>query len=97
MFADGGLLASKPYAASGAYINRMSDFCGACAYDVKEKSGPRACPLNYLYWAFMIRNEKALRGNSRMAMPYRALSAWSSERKAVVVKESEAFLDGLNY
>ena len=96
MFADGGLLASKPYAASGAYINRMSDFCGACAYDVKEKSGPRACPLNYLYWAFMIRNEQALRDNPRMAMPYRALSAWSSERKAALLKESEAFLDGLN-
>ncbi len=96
MFADGGLLASKPYAASGAYIDRMSDFCSACAYDVRKKSGPNACPMNYLYWAFLIRNEDALRGNPRMAMPYRSLSAWSSERKASLVAEAEAFLDGLD-
>ena len=95
MFADGGLLASKPYAASGAYIDRMSDFCKDCAYDVKVKSGPRACPFNYLYWAFLIRNEATLRGNPRMAMPYRTLSMWDVERKAALVLEAEAFLDGL--
>jgi deoxyribodipyrimidine photolyase-related protein len=96
MFADGGLLASKPYAASGAYIDRMSDFCAGCAYDARTKSGPRACPFNFLYWAFLIRNERALRGNPRMAMPYRTLSAWSSERKAAIVREAEAYLDGLD-
>ncbi len=95
MFADGGLLASKPYAASGAYINRMADFCGGCAYDVRKNTGPDACPMNYLYWAFLIRNENALRVNPRMAMPYRTLSAWSRERKANLVIRAEAFLDGL--
>lgn len=95
MFADGGLLASKPYAASGAYIDRMSDFCKDCAYDVKVKSGPRGCPLNYLYWAFLIRNEATLRGNPRMAMPYRTLSTWDAKRKTALVHEAEAFLDGL--
>jgi deoxyribodipyrimidine photolyase-related protein len=95
MFADGGLLASKPYAASGAYIDRMSDFCKDCAFDVKVKSGPRGCPFNYLYWAFLIRNEATLRGNPRMAMPYRTLSTWDVERKAALVREAEAFLDSM--
>ncbi|RJF76694.1 cryptochrome/photolyase family protein [Rhodopseudomonas palustris] len=94
-FADGGLLASKPYASSGAYIDRMSDFCKSCAYDVKQKSGPRACPFNYLYWAFLIRNAKNLRGNQRLAMPYRTLAGWDEARKAAIVAEAEAFLDGL--
>ena len=95
MFADGGLLASKPYAASGAYIDRMSNFCNGCAYDVKQKSGARACPFNYLYWAFLIRNERVLRGNTRMTMPYRTLDGWAEGRKAAITLEAERFLDGL--
>jgi deoxyribodipyrimidine photolyase-related protein len=95
-YADGGLLASKPYAASGAYINRMSDFCSGCAYSPKEKTGSRACPLNYLYWAFLIRNEAALAGNPRMAMPYRTLAGWTTDRKAAITAEASAFLDGLD-
>ncbi len=94
-FADGGLLASKPYASSGAYINRMSDFCSSCAYDVKVKSGPKACPFNFLYWAFLIRNAATLRGNQRMAMPYRTLAGWDEGQKAAIAAEAEAFLDGL--
>ena len=95
LFADGGIMASKPYAASGAYIDRMSDFCGTCAYKVKEKSGPDACPFNYLYWAFLIRNEKALKGNPRMAMPYRTLAKWPEERRQAIAREAENFLDSL--
>lgn len=95
LFADGGVLASKPYAASGAYIDRMSDFCDGCAYDVKQKSGPRACPFNYLYWAFLIRNEKRLAGNPRMAFPYRTLARWDAARKKEITREAEAFLDRL--
>jgi deoxyribodipyrimidine photolyase-related protein len=95
-FADGGLLASKPYASSGAYIDRMSDFCPSCVYDVKLKSGPKACPFNFLYWAFLIRNAATLRGNQRMAMPYRTLAGWDEGRKAAVIAEADAFLDGLD-
>ena len=69
MFADGGLLASKPYAASGAYIDRMSDYCGGCKFDPKEKDGPRACPFNLLYWDFLDRHEEKFKSNPRMAMP----------------------------
>jgi deoxyribodipyrimidine photolyase-related protein len=95
VFADGGQMASKPYAASGAYIDRMSDFCAGCRYDVKQKTGPDACPFNYLYWAFLIRQTERLGGNQRLAMPYRTLAGWSAERKAAVVAEAEGFLDGL--
>jgi deoxyribodipyrimidine photolyase-related protein len=92
VFADGGQMASKPYAASGAYIDRMSDFCSACAYEVKLKTGPKACPFNYLYWAFLIRHEERLAENPRMAMPYRTLATWSRERALAVLAEADAFL-----
>ncbi len=89
-FADGGRMASKPYAASGAYIDRMSDFCRGCAYDVKQKTGPKACPFNRLYWAFLIRNRGMLEGNPRLTMPYRTLAGWSTERQAACLAEAEA-------
>ena len=95
VFADGGKMASKPYASSGAYINRMSDFCKGCAYDVKKKTGSRACPFNYLYWAFLIRNQAQLDKNPRMAMSYRTLAKWSSEKKACYINEAGNFLESL--
>jgi deoxyribodipyrimidine photolyase-related protein len=94
-FADGGQMASKPYAASGAYIDRMSDFCSACAYDVKRKTGPNACPFNYLYWAFLIRHKTRLAGNPRLAMPYRTLAAWPPERQSAVLAAADDFLERL--
>jgi deoxyribodipyrimidine photolyase-related protein len=95
VFADGGQMASKPYAASGAYINRMSDFCSGCVYDVSLKTGPKACPFNYLYWAFLIRNRERLSANPRLAMPYRTLAAWTRERELAILAEADAFLDSL--
>jgi deoxyribodipyrimidine photolyase-related protein len=88
IFADGGLLASKPYAASGAYINRMSDFCGGCVYDPKVRPGRTPCPFNALYWAFLIRNESRLSGNARLAMPYRTLAGWSRQRREQIMEEA---------
>jgi deoxyribodipyrimidine photolyase-related protein len=73
LFADGGRLASKPYAASGNYIRRMSDYCQGCRYDVKQRSGPRACPFNALYWDFLARHASSLRANPRMALVMRQL------------------------
>jgi deoxyribodipyrimidine photolyase-related protein len=96
VFADGGQMASKPYAASGAYIERMSDSCSSCAYDVKQKAGPKACPFNYLYWAFLIRQKDRLSGNPRLAMPYRTLARWPRERAAAILAEADAFLDRLD-
>ncbi len=69
-FADGGVVGSKPYAASGAYIDRMSDHCAGCAYDVKRKSGEGACPFNPLYWDFLIRNRDTLGKNPRLGRIY---------------------------
>ncbi len=73
LFADGGYLASKPYAAGGSYINRMSDYCKSCTYNVNKKTGPQACPFNYLYWNFFIRNADKLRGNPRLGHSFRTL------------------------
>ena len=96
MFADGGLLASKPYAASGAYIDRMSDYCGPCAYDPRIKTGAGACPFNVLYWNFLIRNRAALERNPRMAMPYKTLDRMPADRVATIKREATAVLDGLD-
>jgi deoxyribodipyrimidine photolyase-related protein len=95
LFADGGVMASKPYAASGAYIDRMSDYCSHCRYDPAVKLGPKACPFNYLYWDFLIRNEAKLKSNPRMAMPYRTLTKMDAERKAEIARQSKLFLDKL--
>ena len=91
-FADGGLLASKPYAASGAYIDRMSDYCSGCRFDVKAKSGPNACPFNRLYWPFLIRHADRLANNPRMAPMYRTLANWGPEKRAALVADGEACL-----
>jgi deoxyribodipyrimidine photolyase-related protein len=96
LFADGGLLASKPYAASGSYINRMSNYCRECNYKVSMKNGPKACPFNYLYWNFMIENQDALSGNPRMAMPYRTLSKMDEEKRSAVVSDAQRFFKKLD-
>jgi deoxyribodipyrimidine photolyase-related protein len=72
-FADGGLLATKPYVSSAAYVDRMSDYCKGCHYDKKQREGERACPFNALYWDFFIRHEQALSKNHRLGMVYRNL------------------------
>ncbi|GGH50988.1 cryptochrome/photolyase family protein [Frigidibacter albus] len=95
MHADGGRMGSKPYAASGAYINRMSDYCKTCAYDPKVKLGPTACPFNYLYWNFLIENEAVLSRNLRMAMPYKTLARMPDGQRADIARSSQAFLDSL--
>jgi deoxyribodipyrimidine photolyase-related protein len=95
LHADGGLLGSKPYAASGAYIDRMSDYCGSCRYSPKEKNGPGACPFNYLYWSFLIANQAKLSGNPRMAMPYRTLSGMEPAKRKRIVEDANSFLEHL--
>lgn len=92
LFADGGLLASKPYAASGAYIDRMSDYCRSCAYDVRTKNGEKACPFNYLYWNFLIDNENRLKGNPRLNMAYKTLERMSEAKRRRIKQDSATFL-----
>lgn len=95
LYADGGLLASKPYAASGAYINRMSDYCKNCSYKVAKKNGPEACPFNYLYWDFFLRHEKVFNRNPRLAHTYRTLGNMDDEKKEAVRHDAERFFKAL--
>ena len=96
LFADGGYLASKPYAAGGAYINRMSNYCGNCRYKVAQKTGPEACPFNYLYWDFLIRNRPRLGNNARLGMIYRSLDKMAPERVASIEADAAVFLASLD-
>ena len=92
LFADGGVMASKPYAASGAYIDRMSDYCQGCTYSPKERTGSKACPFNYLYWDFLARNADQLSRNPRMGMPYKNLRAMDEKRRQEIARDAAAFL-----
>lgn len=91
LFADGGFVASKPYAASGAYINKMSDYCSSCQFDVKVKKGEKACPFNYLYWNFLSENEEVLRKNHRMGLIMGSLGKMKQDRLDEVQSDSERF------
>ena len=95
-YADGGFLASKPYAASGAYVSRMSDYCTGCRYDVKQKTGDKACPLNALYWHFLDRHADKLSRNRRLAQPYATWRRMDEGQKAVYRASAEAFLARLD-
>ena len=91
LFADGGYLASKPYAASGSYINKMSDYCKNCSYKVTKKIGPDACPFNYLYWDFLARNREKLKSNHRLGMNYRNYDRMDSEKQKAIHDDSFKF------
>jgi deoxyribodipyrimidine photolyase-related protein len=93
--ADGGRMATKPYAGGGAYINRMSDHCGRCRYDVKQKTGPDACPFNALYWDFLARHERRFRRNRRMSNMYGTWDKMQPEARAAYRDSAAVFLDAL--
>jgi deoxyribodipyrimidine photolyase-related protein len=95
LHADGGLMASKPYAASGNYINKMSDYCSSCAYDVRARTGARACPFNFLYWDFIARNQSRLQSNQRMALIYKSFERLPEDDVSAMRNDAAAFLDGL--
>ncbi len=94
-FGDGGVLASKPYASSGAYINRMSNHCKHCRFDVKKKTGEGACPFNALYWDFLVRNEPLLKSNARMRQMYATWNRMDSEKRADYLASAKEFLETL--
>ena len=92
LFADGGYLASKPYAAGGSYINKMSNYCRNCSYKVSQKNGANACPFNYLYWDFLDRNRSKLQSNARIGMMYKTLERMGADKRQAIRNDSAVFL-----
>jgi len=97
-YADGGKIATKPYVSSGSYINKMSNYCGSCQYNVKERTGANACPFNSLYWSFLDDNKPKLIQNQRMRMMYSVLHKFSNDelhemklRAAEIISHPERF------
>lgn len=95
LFADGGILGSKPYAASGAYIHKMSNYCKHCVFKVTEKTGASACPFNYLYWDFLDRNKDTLAKNPRMRLIYQTFNRMDAVKKEAIKTSAQAFLKKL--
>ncbi|WP_299547628.1 cryptochrome/photolyase family protein [uncultured Tateyamaria sp.] len=96
LFADGGVIASKPYVSSGAYINRMSDYCKGCHYKVSAKTGNEACPFNLLYWHFLDRHRAQFSNNARMGNMYRTWDRMDEDRRETVLREADEFLDRMS-
>jgi deoxyribodipyrimidine photolyase-related protein len=88
LYADGGRMATKPYAAGGAYLNRMTDHCRACPYSPSVRVGEKACPFTAGYWEFLDRNAERLHGNHRLAQPYAGL-ARLTDREALLAEAAE--------
>ncbi|MFC0407094.1 cryptochrome/photolyase family protein [Roseomonas elaeocarpi] len=95
LYADGGLLATKPYAASGNYIHRMSNYCEHCRYDVKQRQGAEACPFNYLYWDFVARHRERLASNPRFRQAVQTLDRMDPDRVEAIRRDARNFLDQL--
>lgn len=95
-FADGGLLATKPFVCSAAYIDRMGDYCKGCHYDKKARIGERACPYNALYWDFFHRNAPALQKNPRIGMVYRQLEKMDEAAIADFQEQARRILGNLD-
>ncbi|ANC03046.1 cryptochrome/photolyase family protein [Pseudomonas putida] len=96
MHADGGYLGSKPYCASGRYIQRMSDHCASCSYRVGQVTEEDACPFNALYWHFLIRHRTLLSANPRLALAYRGLDGMSASRRDAVWQRGQSLLARLD-
>ena len=92
-FADGGLIATKPYVSSGSYINKMSNYCSDCQYNVKERLGENACPFNSLYWNFLDDKRPQLATNHRMKMMYSVLNKFSTDELIAMKLRASAIIE----
>ncbi|CAH0530271.1 (6-4) photolyase [Vibrio hippocampi] len=95
LFSDGGMVATKPYAASGAYINKMSDHCKGCHYDVKQKVGCDACPFNSLYWNFMVKHRQRIGVNPRVGMIYRYWDGLEDSQQSEILAQAQSVLSNI--
>lgn len=94
-FADGGVLASKPYVSGGNYINKMSNYCGSCRYKIKEKTGEEACPFNYLYWNFVDNHRDLFNENGRVSFMVTMFDKRSEEERQAIKTSAQRFIDNL--
>jgi deoxyribodipyrimidine photolyase-related protein len=88
-FADGGIMASKPYVASGKYIERMSNYCKSCPFDPAQATGPKACPFTTLYWNFLDTHADTLAKNPRMLMQLKNLNRLSPDARAAISAQAQ--------
>ncbi|MDF5689229.1 cryptochrome/photolyase family protein, partial [Vibrio parahaemolyticus] len=95
LFADGGIVGTKPYAASGSYINKMSDYCKGCHYDNKARSGEGSCPFNSLYWRFMNKHDKRLAANPRIGMIFRSWDNMEEQQRQAILDTAEHYMENL--
>jgi deoxyribodipyrimidine photolyase-related protein len=93
-YADGGLMASKPYVATGKYIQRMSPHCQGCRYDPAQRTGEKACPYTTLYWDFLMRHETALAANPRMALQVKNVARLDAGQKQAIRERAAAIRSG---
>jgi deoxyribodipyrimidine photolyase-related protein len=94
-WADGGLIATKPYVSSSAYIDRMSDYCRGCAYRRQEKFGDDACPFNTLYWSFFLTHRQRFENNPRLGLVYRQLAAMDESQRQAITVQAERWKNSL--
>jgi deoxyribodipyrimidine photolyase-related protein len=90
-YGDGGVMASKPYVASGKYIQRMSNYCAGCRFDPAQSIGPRACPFTTLYWDYLLQHEPVLRQNQRMSMQLKNLTRLSAVDRENIQRQANLF------
>jgi deoxyribodipyrimidine photolyase-related protein len=95
-FADGGLVATKPYISSAKYIHSMSDYCETCEYGWQKRHGDMACPFNSLYWDFLARHRKSLQKNPRVAMMYRVWDRMDTGAQKEILKQAAVYKKNLN-
>jgi deoxyribodipyrimidine photolyase-related protein len=95
-YADGGILATKPYVSSGSYINKMSNYCGSCHYNVKDKLGEKACPFNSLYWNFLDDKKEHFKNNQRMAMMLNLLNKIPAEELYQIKLKAKEIMEDLD-
>jgi deoxyribodipyrimidine photolyase-related protein len=93
-YADDGLMASKPYAATGKYIDRMSDHCRGCRFDPAQRTGAKACPYTTLYWDFLLRHETRFAGHPRMALQVRNAQRLDEDERAAIRRRAQAVRAG---
>lgn len=94
-YADGGFMASKPYAATGKYISRMSNYCSGCRYNPENETGIDACPFTALYCDFLLKHESRLGANHRMTLQVKHLRRMTPERKIAIRTQAQQFRDSL--